>query len=120
MRGNARINTYPFRLENRRRGARFPSSILRTDLLLVIRLREREVAELRRALVGLNHRVVRILAAEPIADAQRAVGIRHVLVCLAHEPRLDDRLGVVDPDVDDDSALVYFVPDLDRVELLGI
>src|SRR5262249_27733539 len=87
-------------------------------LLLFAGLREREVGELRRTLVGLNHCVVRVLTAVPIPDAQRAVGIGDVLVRIANVPRLDERLGVVDPDVDDDGFGIDFVPDFHRVELL--
>ena len=89
-------------------------------LLFVVTLRERQIRNCGRAVLRLEHGVVLILAAVPVADAQVLVRIVQLHVRLLRVPRLGQRRRIVDPDVGARSSFVGLLPDLDGLDLIGV
>src|SRR5215203_7556720 len=89
-------------------------------LASVVLVREREIAELRRAVLGLDDRVVLVLAAIPVMNAQALVVVRQLQIGVFRVPRLRERRRIVDPDVRDERLLVDLLPDFDGLDLLRV
>src|SRR5262249_5564443 len=89
----------------------------RAELFLLLK---GEVGELRAAFASFDDGVVRVLVADPVADAYRLVVVGHLLVRLLRVPRLRQVHRIVDPDVDLHRRRIRLAPHLDRLELIRV
>src|SRR5262245_58006042 len=77
-----------------------------------------KILKFRSALLVLEDAVAGTLTAIPIADAQVRVG--QLSVGLMDVPRFGQSGRVVDPDVNPEGFVICLLPNLDRLDLIGV